>query len=280
MRQFLLEINFRAGVFLMSLIFPVSLFCQSGSGRVLSSETNVGIGYVNIGVLNRNTGTVSDKEGNFRIILDGITDNDSLRFSMIGFESKTMLVKHFREDSEKNIYLSPKSYNLPEIKVEYHKPQNLKLGNRVETDELRSGFSNNDLGSELGIRVNARKKVMLKDLNLNIAACTYDSVTYRLNIYLIEDKVICANILTKPIYISFPKESINNVVTFDLREYSIIVEGDILIALELYKDLGEGKLLFRTTYFTGITYHRKTSQGDWTQSPGVIGMYINSQVIN
>jgi hypothetical protein len=62
-------------------------------------------------------------------------------------------------------------------------------------------------------------------------------------------------------------------------KYSIIVEGDILVTLELYKDLGEGKLLFYTQYFTGFTYHKKTSEGKWTKAPGEIGMYLHGQVI-
>jgi hypothetical protein len=280
MRHFFTGVKLKTGFFLIAFIFPAALFCQSGPGRVLSIETNTGIGFVNIGVIERNTGTVSDKDGNFKIDLSKANDNDSLRFSMIGFESKTISVKQYREDSEKIFYLNPKSYNLPEIKIAYHKTQILMLGNPVETDELRSGFSNNDLGSEMGVRVHARKPVMLKNLNLNVAVCSFDSVTYRLNIYLIEDQIVCNNILTRPIYISFSGKKIEDVVTFDLREYSIIVEGDVLISLELYKDLGEGKLLFRTEYFTGLTYHRKTSQGGWSKAPGVIGMYLNGQVLN
>jgi hypothetical protein len=112
-----------------------------------------------------------------------------------------------------------------------------------------------------------------------VAICTFDSVTYRLNIYQSVNQAEYKNILTEPIYISFSRDKINKVLTFDLSKYSIIIEGDVLITLELYKDLGEGKLLFRTEFFTGITYHKKTSEGNWTESPGVIGMYLNGQLI-
>jgi hypothetical protein len=121
--------------------------------------------------------------------------------------------------------------------------------------------------------------VKLEDIDLNVAICTYDSVTYRLNIYQSDNQVDYKNIMTVPVYITFSKDKINNVITLDLRKYSILIEGDVIIALELYKDLGEGRLLFHTEYFTGYTYHRKAIEGSWTAAPGVIGMYLHGQLI-
>lgn len=262
-----------------SSLIRSSLYAQpTACGKITSSETGDGIGYVNVGIIGGNVGTVSDQYGNFSITLYKEHPNDSLRFSMLGYKSRTFLASKFIADSVWNLSLDPKTYNLADIVKVYQRPRTLILGNPVETNELRSGFSDNGLGSELGVRVNARKRTQLKDINLNVAVCTYDSVIYRMNIYLIEDGIVCENILTKPIYISFTKDQIKDVLTLDLWKYSIIVEGDILVSLELFKDLGEGRLLFRTTYFTGFTYHRKTSEGDWTQSPGTIGLYLTSRI--
>jgi hypothetical protein len=263
------------------LIVRGSLYAQTtAGGKVYSTDTGEGIGYVNIGIIGGNSGTVSDQYGNFSITLYKEHPNDSLRFSMIGYKSRTFLASKFIADSVWNICLDTKTYDLADIVKEYQRPRFLVLGNPVEANELRSGFSDNELGSELGIRVNARKRTQLKDISLNVAICTYDSVIYRLNIYLMEDGIVCNNILTEPIYLSFSRDNINEVVTLDLWKYSLIVEGEILVTLELFKDLGEGKLLFRTEYFTGITYHRKTSQGNWTQSPGVIGLYLTSLIVD
>lgn len=261
------------------ILCPGVVLSQCNKGKVVCSESNSGIGYVSIGIVGKNVGTVSDQEGNFSLSIDKAYDNDSLRFSMIGYDPKCVLVSQFKKESEKNIYLNPKSYTLQEVKVAYHKPKIVRLGSPVLTNDLRSGFDNNNLGSELGIEVDVRKKVKLKDLNLNVAVCTYDSVTYRLNIYEDVNKTGYTNILTRPIYISFTKDDINKVLTFDLSDYGIIVEGNVLIALELYKDLGQGRLLFQTQFFTGSTFHRKTSEGNWTDSPGAIGMYVTSHEI-
>jgi hypothetical protein len=269
---------------LLFLVLFISgpLLSQTQKGKVLSSTTNTGIGFVNIVIVGRNIGTVSDESGNFTISLDNNYDNDSLRFSIIGYESKTVSVHQFKEDPSKKVYLDLKVYKLLEVKVTYKKgkkPREIVIGVPVVSNDLKSGFDNNTLGSELGIKVHVKGKVLLKDINLNVATCTFDSVTYRLNIYQFVNQLEYNNILTEPIYISFLKDKIKNVITYDLSKYSIVVEGNILIALELYKDLGEGSLLFHTQFFTGTTYHRKTIEGNWTKAPGVIGMYLHGQKI-
>jgi hypothetical protein len=264
------------------LFFPGVAFSQSYQGTVISSANNSTVGFVNIGIVGKNVGTVSDEFGKFTIQLDHVYDNDSLRFSIIGYESKSFLVSKFREIPNKEVILDPRVYNLGEVKVSYHRTKKITLGVPVLTNDLRSGFADNELGSELGIKVKTNGLVELDDINFNVAVCTYDSVTYRLNIYRInnENQNEYKNILTEPIYVRFSKDKIDEAITLDLRKYSLLINGNFLISLELYKDLGEGRLLFHTQFFTGITYHRKTSMGKWTAAPGLVGMYLHAQLIS
>jgi hypothetical protein len=271
-----------AGLLLFVLLNPGVAFSQSYEGRVVSGATNSAVGFVNIGIVGRNIGTVTNEFGKFNITLDHIYDNDSLRFSMIGYESRSFLVSKFREIKNEDVILYPRVYDLGEVKVSYHKTRRISLGVPVLTNDLRSGFSDNELGSEMGVKVKTKGLVELDDINLNVAICTYDSVTYRLNIYRFnnENQDDYKNILTEPIYLTFPKDKIDKVITLDLRKYSILLDGVFLITLELYKDLGDGRLLFHTQFFTGTTYHRKTSMGKWTAAPGLIGMYLHGQLIS
>jgi hypothetical protein len=271
--------NIKKGLLFFVILFPGIVFCQSYKGMVLTNDTRRGIGFVNVGIIGKNVGTVTDQLGNFSLVIDSRYDSDSLRFSLIGYEPKSYLVKDFRENSVKEILLKPKMYNLSEVTVSYHRAKGIRLGIPVESNQLKSGFSDNELGSEMGVKIETNGRVRLEDINLNVATCTYDSVTYRLNIYQCLDEDEYKNILQKPIYISFSKVDINEAITLDLRNYSIIIEGTVLITLELYKDLGEGRLLFHTQFFTGTTYHRKTSEGKWTEAPGLIGMYLHGQLL-
>ena len=250
-------------------------YSQLFNGQVLSEDTGKGAPYVNIGIIGKNHGTVTDASGNFSLELGDIYNNDSIRISMIGYASKVFSVSQFRQIQSGIIYLKSLSYNLQEVKVVYHKPRAMKLGEPVYSNELRSGFGYNELGAELGVKIHIKGMVRLKDLKINVAICTYDSVTYRLNIYTMEGNTVCDNILRMPVYFSFSKAAINQPVSMDLSPYSIVVEGDILVSLEIYRSLGEGKLLFNTTYFTDETYHKKTSEGSWSQSPGKVGISLD-----
>ena len=272
------RLNFKTGFLVFVLFIPEVLLGQSHKGIIFSSDTKSPIGYVNVGIIGRNIGTVADESGNFDIDLSNIYDNDSVRFSMIGYKSKSFLVSSFRQNQILKVFLDPRCYNLCEVKVAYHKIREIRLGTEVTTNSLKSGFANNNLGAELGIKVDTKGRVKLEDINLNIATCTYDSVTYRLNVYQADDHDGYKNILTEPIYVTFSKDKIDDVITLDLRKYSIIIDGNVLITLELYKDLGQGRLLFHTQYFTGTTYHRNTSEGNWTAAPGLIGMYLHGQL--
>ncbi|HZL76127.1 MAG TPA: carboxypeptidase-like regulatory domain-containing protein, partial [Bacteroidales bacterium] len=196
MKEFVPNLKIITGFLFLFLFTPGIVFSQSQSGRVLSSETNLGIGYVNIGIIGKNVGTVANGAGDFTLILDKIYNNDSLRFSMIGYESKTLPVSQFKKDSVRNVYLKPVLYSLQEVKVIFHKTREIKLGTEVVSNDLRSGFAYNDLSSELGIKLHVKGLVKLEDIALNVAVCTYDSVTYRLNIYQSDNQVDYKNIMT------------------------------------------------------------------------------------
>lgn len=269
----------RTGLLIITLFLPSLVYGQLQKGLILSTENDKGIGFVNIGIIGKNVGTVSDEKGNFSINLDKTYDNDSIRFSMIGFESRTYLVSQFKEFPEKNIYLKPVLYKMQEVKVIGRNFKEVLIGIPVPSGNLISGFAFNDLGAELGINVNVKKQVKLLDINFNMAKCTFDSVTYRLNVYQLADNKEYINILHKPIYISFPKDSISKAITLDLKNYSIFIEGNVLITLELYKDFGEGDLLLFTDPKADFTWHKKTSEGQWTKTPGAIGMYLNGLII-
>jgi len=262
---------------LLFLTFSQRTFSQPREYKVITEGTTKGIGYVNISVIGRNIGTVTDEAGLFGLDFAELNDNDSLRFSMIGYESGTYTVNRLISDPSSTVFLRSRVYELPEMKVVYPRGKDIMLGTPVFSNALRSGFSDNNLGSELGIKVNVKKRMKVKDISLNIGVCTYDSVTYRLNLYRLSEDETWDNILIKPIYISFRKTDIEKPVTLDLKNYSIFLEGQTIITLELFRELGEGKLLFLTQFFTGTTYHRKTKEGVWTQSPGQIGMYLHGQ---
>lgn len=150
---------------LLVLFTSTIILCQPYSGRIIISGTGMGIGFANIGIVGKNIGTVSDIDGNFTLDLEDDYDFDSLKFSMIGYESLWLLVDDFKKSPTKKVYLSPRSYKLTEVKVTYHKYRKQRLGDPVTTHDLRSGFADNELGCELGVKVHVRKQAVLENIN-------------------------------------------------------------------------------------------------------------------
>lgn len=68
------------------------------------------------------------------------------------------------------------------------------LGNNLK-GKLRIGF-------ECGVLLPIKQKSRIKELNCNIAVCTYDSIFFRVNVYKELGNIVIDNILTKPIEIN------------------------------------------------------------------------------
>lgn len=269
----------KAGLLVFVMLMAFRLAGQPVVFQVLEEGSSRGVGYVNIGIVGKNTGTVTDDSGRFILGFAELEADDSLRFSMIGYESKIVTAGTFLEDPSGKVFLKPRIYELPELRIVSPRGREIILGTPVLSNALRSGFSDNTLGSELGIKINVKKKIRVRDISLNVGICTYDSVTYRLNVYRLNEQEEWENKLIKPVYLSFSGKNIKEPVTLDLSQHYIYLEGQTIISLELFKDLGEGKLLFLTQFFTGTTYHRKSKEAIWTQSPGQIGIYLKGQAV-
>lgn len=262
------------------ILFSLVTKAQVKTGTIYSSETNSAIAYVNVGIIGKNVGTVSDESGNFELKVDSIYYKDSIRFTCIGYESKTFLAEDFIQKDIVKIFLNSIQYKIPEASItEYRKAKNIVLGITSTPIKKGQGFAYSSLGSEMGINVYLKKKVLLKDINFKIYKCPFDTVEYRVNIYVVNESLETKNILKEPVYLKFSKNDITEILTFDLRQYNLSITGNILITLELFRDLGEGKIIFLSNWDISNTWGRKTSEGVWKLSPGVPIFYLNGLIV-
>jgi hypothetical protein len=71
------------------LTFGITAQETSISGEIKNSQNNSNLDYVNIGISDKNAGTISDAKGNFNLKLnDKVTPNDTIVFSHIGLRLK------------------------------------------------------------------------------------------------------------------------------------------------------------------------------------------------
>jgi hypothetical protein len=97
-------------------------------GEVLNAEMDTPLAYVNIGIANKNIGTVSNVNGKFRLKLnDQISNHDIIIFSHIGFTSKEVIISNLTSKSI-IVLLDPKTSDLNEVIVKAKTPKPKKIG--------------------------------------------------------------------------------------------------------------------------------------------------------
>ena len=114
---------------LFFLLTAYTIKAQFISGKVMDAATQQPLPYVNIGVLNKNLGTVSDEYGDFSLKLNPELLLDTLRFSMIGFGKKDFVVQDYldQEKAENIILLQEETLLLEGVTVVRKKTKNTSV---------------------------------------------------------------------------------------------------------------------------------------------------------
>ena len=246
------------------------------SGIVINETEKLPVEYVNVGIVGKNIGTVTDKNGKFSLLIESRYQSDSLLFSCIGYESYSVKISDIKQDYIIN--LKEKSYFLNEITVRPRAFKEQVLGITSKSMFVGMGFENNKLGYECGLMMNVKKTAVIKKVKVNVSACDYDAIFYRLNIYEVRGEYDFDNILKEPIYVSASKEEIlKNGLQIDLEAKNIVVSGDFVVTLEHVRNLGNAGIWFCGS-MKNESYYRKTSQGSWTTLPVGISISIVADV--
>jgi len=137
-------------------------------GKVLEQNSDTPIPYANIGVLNSNFGTISNSDGSFSIKIPVSHLEETLLFSAIGYEKKSIAVNSFTIDKEIIIYLNEKEIVLDEVvifaSVKKIKEKHSWLGNRKK-NLLVQGQMNMDsasAGGAMALLIEKKDEIDLK----------------------------------------------------------------------------------------------------------------------
>lgn len=263
-------------------IYPIALAGKETApllkGKIIDAKTKLSLAYVNVGILKKNIGTVSQTDGSFKI---PATTDDSIEVSMIGYASQVCLPGKLKTHSNIVIEMMPKENALPEVVITSKTLPVQTLGNTTTSKFMSIGLPLKFLGSEIGIKIKAGKRpALLKSFNFNVSDNRLDSATFRLNIYSIKKGQPFENILSKEILIHVGNQA--GLYHIKLDDYKIILKEDVIISLE-WIDGGKsgnerGVLFLSAAMFNSGTWHRKTSLGNWTKAKGLgVGFNVNVQ---
>lgn len=250
------------------------------SGRLIDQSTKEPIPYVNIGIVGKGIGTVSDFNGYFKIPVSDSLNDQTLRFSCIGYKPLSSSVKNIRErfsSKEALIEMSPSVFSLAQVVVRPKVYKTKILGNENDNKSVSAGFFTNDRGSEIGVIMHIKKAPsFVENIHINLAFNDIGKVKFRMNIYHIKNGEPDSIILKEPIIIVTEQKT--GALTIDMKKYNLSVQDDFLVSLEWIEDYGNEKLSFCAGLMNGNCLYRKTSQDNWHNArPAGIG--INSTVV-
>jgi hypothetical protein len=264
----------------IDLHYPLPLAARTNAslikGKVIDAKTKERIAYVNLGIPQKNIGTVSQTDGSFQI---PAADNDTIEVSSIGYESQRFLAAKDKRQLVV-IEMEPKGKTLHEVTVSAKTLPVRTLGNTTTSHFFNIGLPLRFLGSEIGIVVKPGKRpALLKSFNFTVSENHLDSAIFRLNMYSMKNNQPVENILSQNIILRVNNQA--GAYHLDLTNYKIVLKGEALISLE-WIDGGKsgnqrGVLFLSAALFNSGTWHRLTSLGKWTKAKG-LGVGFNVEV--
>lgn len=189
---------------IFSMISVISGFGQTLQGSIVDENTNIPLSYVNIGIIGTNIGVNSDDSGLFEIDVPSNLNDNTIIFSLVGYQDHSMKLETFRKQiaaGQTTIKLSRVENVLQEVVVRPSDYMQMILGNDYsclpvkdakkqismpfifETKEKRKGKRVDTL-TEIGTLMKVKKgRTFIDSVQINIGYCNYDEFIFRLNIY-------------------------------------------------------------------------------------------------
>jgi len=272
-----MRINFH--ILLVILAYSSLSFSQEIvlNGTILDSETLKPVEYVNIGILNKNQGTITNLKGEFTLNIPAQFENDSITISHINYHQVKISVKNF---SNSTIILEPKTTELTEVIVSNKKLKTRKIGvksyNRLLS--MRVISENNDI-VEAAQRINIPdKEVKVKAVNFALRYWSkIEDVKVRINFYENVDNAPQKKIVFKNIIAELPTQEKIGWIHIDLNKYNIYLDQDFFIGIEFIPNFETKTTVDLGAILTkGKGYSRENSLGSWSKLNG--GASINVEL--
>lgn len=248
--------------------------------KVYDEHGNI-LSWVNIGIRNKDSGTVSNESGNFKLRIPLQFQTDTIVFSFVGFREIAIPVNEMIKDKGNRIILSKKTYVLNEVVISNTKRKKATLGTTGYTPMMWMGVSlkGSEEFAEQAQLVKIKDPVQLLTANVRVEGNkkSKDSITYRLNIYKVQNGLPGDRLIERNFIRTFPET--DKTLSFDLKDQSIFIDQDFVVAFEYIPKTGAGKknaLSFRASIGGKGGFSRVASIGKWlpVQGGGAASIFV------
>lgn len=258
------------------LVFFISIgysFAQtrSISGSVHSSQ-GLPIPFVNIGIKGENVGTITNKQGQFNIMIPDSLRNRDVVFSCVGFQERRIPVTSNFFSKSDAIIMEERVTQLAEVMIKPKKGKLQKLGIRGRTPFVMTAsesYSTNDIIEQARI-IELRQECKLVNANIFIMQTALDSITLRLNFYGISNGTPGERLINQSIIKTFAAKQ--GWLTFDLNDNNIYLRDNFFVSFEYLpvekKTAKKVPICYGAKLGSSGTFMRKGSQASWEKLQG------------
>jgi hypothetical protein len=255
--------------------------------RVVDGQTSQPVPYASVGVRGKPLGTVADAHGSFPLSQVEAAPADTVVISCIGFQSQLMTLNELRNHAE--IRLAPQQLALAEVVVRGRQPRRVIIGHNWVSTFTSYGFyitadtvPHARLGREVGVLLAIKHPTLLESFHLFTSGRDFKSVTFRLNIYAVEQGQPHHSLLRQDVIFTVDgqRRGWNNV---DLRPFAITLAGpqQVVATVEwLSSEVGRpgGKFLDIPVHLSAVhtIYTRSKSAQAWTTSSANPSLYFDA----
>jgi hypothetical protein len=156
---------------------------------VVDQTTGQPIGEVSISLNEQGLGAISNPKGTFYLAIPAGHVADSVRLSHLGYATRTWSVAAFRQQLQAGggrVRLQAQQVPLAEAQVSAKTLQWRVLGNSSDAVRPFYYFTDNTPGNQIGQRIPLKRAGWLEAVSFHLAACSYDTLYLRLNVYALE----------------------------------------------------------------------------------------------
>ena len=256
-------------------------FCQETKlkGKISGKNTNK-LEFVNIGIKNKNVGTISDENGFFTIYLPNENLEDSLTMSHVGYKELNIKIKSLIKNNTSEFILEESTNELSEVIVLSNKKKEIKIGTKSYSSAV-AGYVrvNNDKNKdiqEFAKEIHINKPTRISSLNIHLFNVKIKTAKFRINFYNIKNNLPFENISSKNIILTHEIKS--GWYKFVISDYDIKLDDSFFISLEYIPDNDNTDEPFRYSgQFFGKSVKRTSSLGAWKTTTGLsMSLYITA----
>jgi len=256
--------------FFLSLLTTTAALAQAISGRVTDAKTGQALPFVNIGVVGKALGTVSNEQGQYGLAFQESLANDTVRVSYLGYQPLLLTLRQLR--AQPAVMLSATAVALAEVRVQASRRawRDRTLGFTGNSENSTLSLEPKDLGAETGTVIYLKRRpTKVLRANFNVAYNQVGNVTLRVNLYRLDAKGRPTNEKLLRREVLLHTTATHGPISVDLAPDNLLLNEDFFLSLEWVGGADAAALHKGLAFSAGIgyadndIYFRSTSQASW-----------------